>query len=129
KIGERILFDSMDDLVAATPRASTALFLNLGDFFHSNNARDRTDHSDNPLDVDGRYGKVLQVGIRLAVGCILKLLTKHDKVIVAWLRGNHDPEVALGALLALQAWFKDEPRVTLDFNPSKFFAYEFGAVA
>src|SRR6185312_1700395 len=129
KIGERLLLDKMDELVALTPPSETALFLNLGDFFHSNNARDRTEQSDNLLDVDGRYGKVLQVGIRLAVGCILKLLNKHERVVVAWLRGNHDPEVALGALLALQAWFKDEPRVSLEFNPSKFFAHEFGAVA
>lgn len=129
KIGEKLLNEKMDELVLLTPPAATAIFENLGDFFHSNNARNRTDQSDNALDVDGRYGKVLEVGIRLAVSCVLKLLRKHDRVVVAWLRGNHDPEVALAAMLALKAWFRDEPRVVLEFNPSKFFAFEFGRVA
>jgi hypothetical protein len=128
KIGEKLLRDKMTELVAATPDSRVGLFTNLGDFFHSNNARNRTEKSGAALDVDGRYGKVLQVGIRLATDCIHMLLAKHETVIVEWLIGNHDPEIALSALLALWAWFRDEPRVKIDFNPSKFSVNQHGKV-
>src|SRR6185312_8497649 len=126
KIGEKLLLSKMDELVQRTPESSTAIFTNLGDFFHSNNARNRTEASGNQLDVDGRYGKVLQVGLKLAVACLERLLAKHERVIVCWLRGNHDPEIAMSAALALWAWFRNEPRVEISFNPSKFFVRQFG---
>ena len=116
----------MDEMVARTPESGTAIFTNLGDFFHSNNSRGRTEGSNNVVDVDGRYGKVLQVGLVLAVSCIERLLAKHKRVIICWLRGNHDPEVALGAALGIWASFRDEPRVQIDFNPSKFFTHQHG---
>src|SRR6185312_14137303 len=126
KIGEKLLLSKMDELVQRTPESSTAIFTNLGDFFHSNNSRNRTEASGNQLDVDGRYGKVLQVGLRLAVACLERLLAKHERVIVCWLRGNHDPEISMCASLALWAWFRDEPRIEISFNPSKFFVRQFG---
>jgi hypothetical protein len=126
KIGERLLRDKMAELVARTPDSETAIFLNLGDFFHSNNTRNQTEKSGNHLSVDGRYGKVLQVGIKLAVACIEMLLAKHKQVVVWWLLGNHDPEVALSAMLALWAWFRDEPRIEIEFNPSKFCVLQHG---
>lgn len=126
KIGEKILLDKLRELVSYTPASHTAIFENLGDFFHSNNARNQTENSGNLLDVDGRYAKVLQVGLRLAVSCIDMLLAKHERVIIAWLRGNHDPEVSLAMLIALQAWFRDEPRIEIEFNPSKFFVHKHG---
>jgi Calcineurin-like phosphoesterase len=126
KSGEKLLLDKLAELVSHTPTSHTAIFENLGDFFHSNNARNQTENSGNLLDVDGRYAKVLQVGLRLAVSCIDMLLAKHARVIVAWLRGNHDPEVSLAMLIALQAWFRDEPRVEIEFNPSKFFVHKHG---
>jgi len=125
KIGEKLLVDKMDELVGRTQASETAIFTNLGDFFHSNSSKNETAKG-TLVDVDGRYGKVLQVGLKLAVACIERLLAKHEKVIVCWLRGNHDPEIAMAAALALWAWFRNEPRVELNFNPSKFFVHQFG---
>ena len=128
KIGEELLLSKMDELVSRTPESSTALLTNLGDFFHSNNARNTTDRSNNPLDVDGRYGKILSVGLKLVVACMERLLQKHDRVILNWLTGNHDSEKALMVPLALKQGFRDEPRVQIDFNPSKFFVHRHGHV-
>ena len=128
RIGEELLLSKMDELVSRTPESSTAMLTNLGDFFHSNNARNMTDRSNHPLDVDGRYGKILDVGLRLSIACIERLLQKHDRVILNWLTGNHDSEKALMVPLALKQGFRNEPRAQIDFNPSKFFVYRHGRV-
>ena len=127
KIGEKLLLGKMDELVDRTPRSATAIFTNLGDFFHSDSAKNETCKG-TAVDVDGRYGKVLQVGMTLAEACIDRLLAKHSKVIVCWLIGNHDPNVAMGAALGLWMKFRNEPRVEINFNPSKFFIHQFGKV-
>jgi hypothetical protein len=125
KIAENILIEKCDELVERTPWSEIGIFSNLGDFFHANNASNETAKGTS-VDVDGRYGKALQVGLRLSVACIEKLLTKHERVIINWLRGNHDSEIAMAAALAIWAWFRNEPRVEINFNPSKFFIHRHG---
>lgn len=128
KIGERILRDAMADLVSNSPPSDTAVVLNLGDFFHSDTSENRTVASGHALDVDTRYAKVLQVGVRLLVDCIELALRKHRKVKVRCLPGNHDPHTALTLSVALSSFFESEPRVDVDCDPSKFFWWRFGKV-
>jgi hypothetical protein len=70
----------------------------------------------------------LDVGLWLAVACIERLLEKHDRVILNWLRGNHDSEKAMTVPLALKMGFRAEPRAELDFIPGKFFVHRHGRV-
>lgn len=119
KIGERLLRDKMTELVARTPNSHTGMFLNLGDFFHSDSSRSETTKGTR-VDMDSRYGKVGYIGMHLATACIEMLLRKHERVVVWWLAGNHDENVAIALMLGLKSWFKDESRVEIDFNPSKF---------
>ena len=125
KIGEKLLLSKMDELVERTPPSKVAILTNLGDFFHSNNDKNETVKG-TAVDVDGRFGKVLMVGVKLVIACIDRLLEKHQKVIVAWLYGNHDENAAMGILVALVLKFENNPRVEIRFNPSKFFAHQHG---
>jgi hypothetical protein len=86
KIAERVLLDTMARLVASAPAAKTAIVLNLGDFIHSDSQLNRTEKSGHPLDVDGRYAKILQTGVRLLVDCVEMALSKHRRVIVKPMR-------------------------------------------
>ena len=63
------------------------------------------------------------VGMKLAIACIDRLLAKHQKVIVAWLYGNHDENASIGVLAALTFKFENNPRVEIRLNTSKFFAH------
>ncbi len=128
KIGERVLIDAMNALVSNAPASETAIVLNLGDFFHADDSENRTARSGNALDVDTRYGLVLQVGIKLMVACVEMALQKHSKVIVRCLPGNHDPHTSLALSAALAAFFHVNERVTIDCDPSKFFWFQFGKV-
>lgn len=127
-IAKRILFDAMTELVARSPASETALVLNLGDFFHSDSDENRTRHSGNPLDVDTRYAKVLQLGVDLMLMCVDLALQKHKRVVVRCLPGNHDPYAALALTVALAAFYANDPRVEVDTDPSPFFWFSFGNV-
>lgn len=127
-IGERQLRGSMGSLVAQAPKSATAIVLNLGDFFHADNPKNRTEQSGNALDVDGRFAKIMQIGVQLMIDCIEMALAKHRRVIVRCLPGNHDPNSAVYLSIALAAFFSKDERVTIDCDPSKFFWHRFGSV-
>jgi hypothetical protein len=127
-IGEKLLRDTMAELVADAPNSETGLILNLGDFFHSDDNSNRTRKSGAALDVDGRHAKILRVGVDLLIHCIQLGLQRHQRIIVRCLPGNHDPYASLALSVALGCFFKNNPRVTIDADPSAFFWWRFGAV-
>jgi hypothetical protein len=127
-IGEKVLLDAMAALVSQAPSSETAIVLQLGDFLHADNSENKTLRSGNVLDVDTRYAKVLQVGVKLIISCVELALRKHSRVIVRNLPGNHDPHSALALSIALSCFFDGNPRVTVDLDPSKFFFHQFGKV-
>lgn len=127
-IGQKLLMNTMSELVADAPGAHTGVILNLGDFFHSDDNTNRTRRSGNVLDVNSRYAKILRVGVDLLIHCIQLALQRHDKVLVRCLPGNHDPYASLALATALSAFFANSKRVTIDADPSAFFWWRFGAV-
>lgn len=125
---ERLTCGAVDRLVAAAPPAKRALLLNLGDFTHADDSSNLTPGHGNALDVDTRYGKVAQVGLRALVYCVRRLLTKHALVDVWSMPGNHDPHVSFMLALCLDSFFNNEPRVTVDLSPSLYRYMRFGKV-
>lgn len=125
---ERLTMGAIDRLVAAAPPAHTGLLLNLGDFFHADDSRNQTPNSGHALDVDSRYAKVLQVGLRSLVHCVKRMLEKHQRVELWMLPGNHDPHSSFALALALSAWFENNDRVAVDLTPGLFKYKEFGKV-
>lgn len=125
-IATKLLTDTMSRLVADTPSSSTAVVLNLGDYFHFDNDNHRTFRGGNALDGDTRHFKVLRSGVALLIHTILLALKKHAKVIVKNLPGNHDPYAWMVLPIALSIYFKDEPRVEVDATASPYWFYQFG---
>lgn len=127
-IAAGLLKRSVATLVARSANSETAVILDLGDYVHTDSSRNQTARSSNPLDVDSRYAKVCRVGVELAVHCIELALQKHERVIYRKLPGNHDDETSLMLSVALAAWFRNEPRVTVDTDPGRFYMKRFGKV-
>lgn len=125
---ERLTIGALDSLVAAAPPARDAIILPLGDFFHADDQTNRTPAHQNQLDVDSRYAKVVQVGIRALRHCILRALERHQRVTVRVEPGNHDPHAKWALALALAAYFDNNPRVAVDTSPGKFWFYRHGKV-
>lgn len=125
KIAEELTNGAIDRLIASSPAAGTALLLNLGDMFHADNQRNVT-NSGHQLDVDGRWAKVQQVGLRSTIHCIRRLLEKHARVIFRINRGNHDGHSSYALALMISCYFHGEPRVTVDLSPAVVWYYQFG---
>jgi hypothetical protein len=124
-IAERITCNAIDRLIASAPPAETALLLNLGDMFHADNQKNVT-NSGHQLDVDGRWAKVLKVGLRAMIYCVDSLLRKHQRVIFRINKGNHDGHSSYALAMMLSCYYDKEPRVTVDLSPALTWYYRFG---
>jgi hypothetical protein len=126
-IAESLTVSAVDRLVASAPRGSVGLLLNLGDMFHADNQRNET-QSGHKLDVDGRWAKVQQVGLRAMIHCIRRMLEHHSRVIVRINKGNHDGHSSYALSLMLSCYFHSDPRVSVDLSPGVCWYHEFGNV-
>jgi hypothetical protein len=71
---------AMQMLVAQANPTKEAFIVDVGDYFHADNADNRTAKSGNVLDVDGRFAKVLEIGLILTTMLIDLALEKHETV-------------------------------------------------
>jgi hypothetical protein len=127
-IAEKLTNAAIDRLVASAPPADTALIVELGDFFHADTSDNRTLRSGNALDVDTRWAKVMQIGLRAMVRTVRRCLEKHGQVFVRIVAGNHDQHSSFALALALDAYFSNNPRVKIDLSPAAFWYFRFGQV-
>jgi len=127
-IARRLTLGAVDRLVQSVPPAKTAILLPLGDVFHMDDQSNQTPAHKHQLDADGRFVKVLEVGIQTFRHAVLRALEKHEHVIVRFVSGNHDPHAIWALAFTIAAYFDKEPRVTVDLSPPKFWYYRFGKV-
>lgn len=128
KIAERVIGKAMRDVVSRSPSSGHAILLLGGDTLHADNSSNMTPRSGNVLDVDGRYQKVIGTTCKLLVDIIEWQLAHHEHVTVRILRGNHDDHACVAVQYHLAGWFRSEPRVTVDLDPSLFWWLRFGKV-
>ena len=126
RIASHSLETAVDYLATLAPPAETALLINLGDYFHANDSTNETPGHGNRLDVDTRYGQVMYSGAMALVRCVLRLLEKHQRVVVWNMRGNHDPDAAMSLAMAMCFYFHNEPRVEVDMGSSLYKYLRFG---
>lgn len=125
-IARRALLGTVTRLIQDSPQTERALLLGVGDWFHMDNNNFTTERSNNHLDGDTRYVKVLMNGISVWKELIELAKLHHRFVTIRILRGNHDDRGAFILALALAEAYQNDPRVEVDLDPSLFFFYEFG---
>jgi hypothetical protein len=116
-------------VLAMTPAAHQAVLLIGGDYFHSDDTRAETPVNRHKLDVDGRFFKVLDVGIGIIAETVHRLLQKHASVLVRVLRGNHDPHSSMTLNFALAERYRNEPRIAVEKEPRDLFMMQWGRCA
>lgn len=127
-IARKLTLGAVDRLMNSAPDAKTCIILPLGDVFHANDQSNVTPGHKHQLDVDSRYVRVLGIGIETYRHAVLRALEKHERVIVRFVQGNHDPGSIWALAFTIHAYFANQPRVTVDLSPSKFWFYRFGQV-
>lgn len=125
-IAKRDLMAVAVRLLARTPPAETIIIANLGDLYHAEDDTLRTPRGNNPLDGDGRSGRVTKIGYLLLRALYDLALQKHQKIIGINLRGNHDPYKSVALNLYLQGIYERESRVQVLDNNDPFIFHEFG---
>jgi len=128
-IAEKLVIKWMEQAIAQSPNADTAVFAQLSDFLHFDGMDAVTPASKHLLDVDTRFAKLVRSAIRVLRTIIDMLLAKHQNLHIIMADANHDPV----SQIWLREWFsvlyENEPRVTVDKSPNPYNAYEFGNVA
>lgn len=127
KIAEEVLTKAFEHMVANSPRAATAFVNQLGDFMHYDSMTPVTPTHGHVLDADGRFGKMVEVAIRVLRRVIDFALARHDKVIVLLAEGNHDMASSVWLRKMFRALYEREPRVEVIDSESPYYAYRHGA--
>lgn len=126
KIAGAMLREGIDQVISLSPPSETAIICPLGDFFHADNAENRTSRSGHALDVDTRWGNVFGIGIDLMIWAIRRALEKHRRVIVRIEIGNHDDLTSQALAHCLAHAFADDDRVEVSTSPCKFWYHRHG---
>lgn len=126
-IARRLTCGAIDHLVQAHPQTTRALIINLGDFFHADSYHGVTSRSGHKLDTDGRVPKVARVGMEILIYLVDRALEWHPEVELKCVPGNHDDVHAVWLAIAMDCYYRDEPRVVVDLAPQRFLYTRFGA--
>lgn len=127
-IAEHTIGNAAADLIARTPSSGRAVVLGGGDLIHSDNNDNQTSKSKNVLQVDGRYDKTIMVACRLVERTVALSLQRHEHVTLRVLKGNHDKHASVAVAYHLLGLYRNEPRVTVDVDPSLYWWMRFSRV-
>ncbi len=125
KIAEQQLMGAVDHLVNIAPPSKQALVVNLGDLIHADSKLNQTTGG-TPVDVDGRWAKVIATAVRVMRRIIDRALEKHEQVFVINAIGNHDSHASVMIGICLAQYYEREPRVFVDTAPTKVHYHRFG---
>jgi hypothetical protein len=126
RIAEQVFCAAFDRVVKTAPNCEQAVIVNLGDYFHTDNLQNVTSRSGHTLDMDGRYAKMIRIGVKIMRQMITSALKHHKRVRVINAVGNHDDTGALFLSVALAEMYSKEPRVTVDTSPAPFHYFQHG---
>jgi len=127
KIAEDTLVGCFAQMIEASPRSTTALVNQLGDFLHYDGLTAVTPLHGNILDADGRFSKMVRAAVRILRRVITLALLKHEKVVVLMAEGNHDPASSVWLRTMFQALYEDEPRVEVIDSDLPYYVHRHGA--
>lgn len=127
-IAEQRVRDGFTECHAAIPPCETAIILNNGDRTHANDDRDVTVKSQHRLKVKGSHRSNLRLVVNTTAWQIDMALKRSERVIYRPNRGNHDPNTPDTLTIALKAYFRDNPRVTIDDSEREIWVYQRGLV-
>ena len=127
-IAESAFINVFDRIVKTAPSCGQSVIVNLGDWFHADNVSGVTERSGHHLDLDGRYAKMISVGVKILRRMIESALEIHGQVRVINAIGNHDDTGAMFLSVALSHIYENEPRVSIDTSPAPFHYIRHGKV-
>jgi hypothetical protein len=127
-IAEKTLFGCFEQMVMSAPSAKVGIVNQLGDWLHYDSLTAVTPLHGHVLDADGRFSKMVAVGIRIIRRVIELALTKHELVHVVLAEGNHDMASSVWLRHMFKALYENEPRISINDNELPYYVYQHGKV-
>lgn len=125
KIAVELFDDAVNDLISKSPmnQVDTILLGLGGDYFHTDDEEEKTT-AGTYVGIDTRWQKVFVKGITLLCEVIARLANDY-KVHVPIIPGNHDFQKSFYMGEYLRAFFRNNPNVFIDNEPTtrKYFRY------
>jgi hypothetical protein len=100
----------------------------MGDSAHADDASGMTPASKHILDVDSRWEKMIGILFSAMVNSVSCALLRSTEVVCRVIKGNHDPHISAALALALEAYYRLEPRVTIERAPTPLYVTTWGRV-
>lgn len=119
---------AMAALVGGSPASQAAIVNIQGDFLHYDGLQAITPTHGHVLDADSRFGRVVEVAIRLIRALVATALSKHEHVTLLIAEGNHDIASSLWLRKLFGALYENEPRVTVHESEIPYYAIQWGRV-
>ena len=119
------LRNAITHLVDRSEATQTAILANMGDLVHINASNGMTAGM-TPQDSHSSLAFIMQEAAATIKYMVNSMLTKHSKVILINVRGNHDLDTSIGINLACQMLYSNEPRVTVLDSFGLFHFVSFG---
>lgn len=107
----RDLIDSVSRLNARTPKSGHALMIFGGDTLHTNDFSNKTPGHGHILDADSRFEKITDIAIEAISHAIEEVASRHARVSVVVLRGNHDEASHVILKAALKQRYRNSDRI------------------
>lgn len=126
EIAEELLVGAIEHLAAKSPDSETAIVALLGDLLHYDGPDPVTPTSRHPVHSDGSQRRMVRATVRSVRRVIQHLLTKHAKVLIVVMEGNHDLAGTPWLQEILLTHYENDPRVEVSDNTTPFYAIQFG---
>ena len=128
KLAFERLRDGFSQLFSAMPPTCETVILNNGDLTHANDNKDETFKSGHRLKVEGSHRDNISLSITATVWQIDHALQTSDIVRYRANGGNHDPNTPDYLTPALQAYYRNEPRVIVEGSERLTWVYQKGLI-
>jgi len=125
-IAEQMGARAMRALVDSSPASKAGIVNIQGDFLHFDGLESLTPTSGHVLDADSRFGKVVEVAIRLIRRLVDTALEKHEQVTLLICEGNHDIASSVWLRKLFGALYEMEPRVSVHDSELPYYAIQWG---
>lgn len=126
QIAETTGVAAMQALVGQSPASERAIVNIQGDFMHYDGMAAVTPTHGHPLDGDSRFGKMVDVSIRIIRQLVGLALQKHKAVTLLICEGNHDIASSLWLRKLFGALYENEPRITVHDSELPYYAIQHG---
>lgn len=125
-IAKKMLGDLFEAMVDASPKARVAVINQMGDFLHSDGIMPVTPTSGHIVDMDGRFGKVVDATIEVLQQLVDRALETHEEVHVIMAEGNHDITSSIWLRKMFKALYRNNPRVTINDSELPYYVFPWG---